>query len=98
MLKMPIVTVTTENGKTNIPPAKWTLRNAIYILVESSNLARQACQLYDDSDEIKALRVLVDGGYLPMEVFSVGTDALREATGVILQVIAEGKEGGCQKA
>jgi hypothetical protein len=48
MLKVPIMRQTVRDGQTIIEPAKWSFRDAIAILVESSALARKAIGMDDE--------------------------------------------------
>lgn len=87
MLNFPLSRVTKDNGQTIIEPARWSFRDAIAILVESSTLARKAAQM-STMTEAEALQVLVDLGVLPPEVTRIGTEALQQATAIILEAIA----------
>lgn len=95
MRRFPLATVTTDNGKTVVEPARWSFRDSIAIVVESCNLARRAAGM-SNLTEAEALQVLVDLGVLPPEVVQVGTDALRQATQNILDAIARGSAGDNQ--
>lgn len=48
MLKFPLARKTSTDGKTIVEPGKWSFRDAIMILVESSELARKALEMDQD--------------------------------------------------
>lgn len=87
------LTVTEESdGKTIIYPAKWTLRDAVTMLVEANKLANESVAFLSPGKEAQAVQTLVQLGIFPPELLDISvvefqgfSDRLRRAVSSLVK-------------